>query len=116
MAKPARIRGVLPHLFESAAPDVLPPRRTSLDSIQYLSDTFTAHRDATGAFDLVSSRCGKHCRCRDRSALGRPLYQGQAGKDIGRARLSGALSLIGSSDRRAARLALARRFGGQEKL
>ncbi|AOY61436.1 hypothetical protein FPL06_04480 [Xanthomonas citri pv. glycines] len=58
-------------------------------------------------------RCGKHRRCRDRSALGRPLCQGYAGKDVGQARLSWAMSVIGYSDCRTVRLALARQVDAQ---
>lgn len=58
-------------------------------------------------------RCGKHRRCRDRSALGRPLCQGYAGKDVGQARLSWAMSVIGYSNCRTVRLALARQVDAQ---
>lgn len=58
-------------------------------------------------------RCGKHRRCRDRSALGRPLCQGYAGKDVGQARLSWAMSVISYSNCRTVRLALARQVDAQ---
>ncbi|CEJ48171.1 hypothetical protein XAB3213_4110004 [Xanthomonas citri pv. bilvae] len=52
----AGLRGALRQLFESTAPRRAPRWRTSLDSIQELSDTFTARRVTTGALHLVSSK------------------------------------------------------------
>ncbi|SOO17044.1 hypothetical protein XFF6992_140002 [Xanthomonas citri pv. fuscans] len=50
------LRGARRQLFESTAPRRAPSWCTLLDSIQELSDTFTARRVTTDALHLVSSR------------------------------------------------------------